>query len=213
MDKKTPQEINNMIQLLSSRMHSAVISYYFWKWLEQARNPNIGEKKAKRNLEIMNRQKNFFHTVIRSSFYSFVVDLCVFFDRQQPALSIDKIIPFVNLSEKDKAEINRIREEQKNNVKNLKDIRDKEVAHLDLDVDRSENKRVIYKEIEDLFNAVQEIFNIITNSFDRSIWSWNRFDNEVEHEMSWLFGNLEKGEQKRLDEINKKYKIYEKRKY
>ena len=120
MNKNTTQEINDMIQLLSSRMHSAVMSYYFWKWLEQAHNINIGEEKVKRNLEIMNRQNNFFHTVLRSSFYSFVVDLCVFFDRQQPALSIDKIIPLVPLTKEDILKINEIREAQKNNIENLR---------------------------------------------------------------------------------------------
>jgi len=206
MDDETTQEIKNMIELLSMRMHSAYMSYYFWKWLEQARNVNIGEEKANRNLKIMNHQKNFFHTVLRSSFYSFVIDLCIFFDRQQPALSIDKLISLVKLDTEEISKINEIRELQKINIENLKNIRDKEIAHLDLNVDRSENKNIIYIEVENLFNGVQEIFNIITKRFDNSIWSWNTFDNQVDHEMNWLFDNLERGEQKRMAEVEERLK-------
>lgn len=202
-NKKT----KGMIDQLSGRLHTAFVSYHVWKWMEQSRNINIGEEKAYKNLEIMNRQINFFQTTLRGAFYSFVIDLAMFFDRQTPALSIDKIIGRIELSLEAQTRIQNLRNLNQEKLLMLKNLRDKEIAHLDMDVDRTQKKNLIYAEIEELFSAVQEIFNIVTNSFNRSVWAWGPIEKEVDHDMKWLFENLEEGENKRLVEINKKWDI------
>lgn len=200
-------DTREMIHLLSSRMHSGFVSYHIWKWLEQSRNINIGNEFVEKNLKILNRQPNFFHTVLRNSFYGFIIDLCMFFDKQAPSLSIDKIIDKINLSPDEILKICTIRDSQNYQLKKLKDIRDKEVAHLDLNIDRTTTNTVLYTDIEKLFASVQEIFNIVTNNFDSSIWTWPHIEPAVKREMELIFNNLERGENIRIEEINRKWEI------
>lgn len=197
-----------MIKEASSRMHMAYIAYLTWKWLEQARNENkSGRDEALRHVEIMSKQPNFFHTAVRGSFYIFIVDLCIFFDRQKPALSLDKIIDSLDLSKEEVEKIDTLRDSQKESILKLKNLRDKDVAHYDIDFERPERNILLFKEVEDVFLSVQKIFNILSNNFNNSVWSWKHLNSDVDHEMEFLFNTLEKGEKARIEEIHKKYNI------
>ena len=154
----------------------------------------------------MNLQKNFFHTAIKGAFYCFVIDLLIFFDKQTPALSVDKVVKLLDLSSSDEEKIEGIRKSQEDNISKLKNIRDKDIAHFDIKVDRSKTNTIIYQETEDLFKAVQDIFNILSLNIDRSLWIWDHIENEVKREMEWLFKNLKAGEIKRIEDINEKWK-------
>ncbi len=191
-----------MLTQLSSRMHTAVSSYYVWKWLEQARNINIGEEKANQNVKLMRLQNTFFHVVSRGSFYSFVIDLAIFFDKQDPALSLDKIIPLLDLNEEDKKLIEDIRKRQEVNIGKLKTIRDKDIAHFDIkNVDRTQTSKIIYHESEELFSAVQDIFNILSKNITGELFIWDHLENIINREMFWLMDNLKRGEDKRIQDI------------
>lgn len=197
-----------MIKEASTRMHMAYVAYLTWKWLEQARNENKnGKDEALRHVEIMSKQTNFFHTALRGAFYIFIVDLCIFFDRQRPSLSLDKIIDSLDLSKDEIAKIDSLRDSQKESILKLKNLRDKDVAHYDIDFERPERNILLFQEVEDVFLSVQKIFNILSNNFNNSVWSWEHLNSDVEHEMEFLFNNLEKGEKVRVEEIYKKYNI------
>ncbi|KKQ77931.1 MAG: hypothetical protein A3A96_04115 [Candidatus Zambryskibacteria bacterium RIFCSPLOWO2_01_FULL_39_39] len=195
--------LENMINLATSRMSSAYFSYFVWKYIESSRNTNeAGAEKANRFVSIMGKYGYTFHSILRGSFYVFVIDLSIFFDKQNPSLNLKKIIDLLNPSEEDLKEINKLIDSQRANIKYLKDVRDKTIAHLDLNVDRSTFNSIIFKDTEELFDAVQKILNIITRTFNSSPWMWDIAENEVKHSMSWFIENLERGESKRIQDIN-----------
>ena len=187
-------------------MHASYAAYQIWKWLEQSRNTNKdGIDKANDNVRLMNLQSGFFHSAIKGIFYVFVIDLCTFFDKQRPAVSIDKIINALNVGPEDKEKIEGIRKEQESNISKLKTLRDKTVAHSDFEFDPDTLGMVMYAETEELFKAVQEIFNLLSKNHDRSFWVWDHLDPQIKGEMEWLFENLKRGEAVRLKEIEDEY--------
>ena len=195
-------KLENMITLAISRMSSAYTSYLLWKWIESARNTNeAGVERADHFVSVISKYGFVFNSILRGCFYVFVIDLCLFFDKQDPSLNLKKIIKLLEPSEEQLKEINEIIDSQQTNIEYLKDIRDKTVAHLDLDVDRNGLNRIIFKDTEELFDAVQKILNLVTKTFNRSSWLWDTVEDEARHKMSWLIENLERGEMKRLEDI------------
>ena len=85
----------------------------------------------------------------------------------------------------------------------IQKLRNADVAHQEI---KPQSRVVVYAEIEELFAAVQEIINLIENSYDKSIHIWNHIEKDTSWHMQWVFDNLERGERARLRAINKKYK-------
>ncbi|MEI6042507.1 MAG: hypothetical protein WCQ00_02995 [bacterium] len=199
------QEITEeLIKRMSMKIHSAYVSYLVWKWLEQSRNINAGEERAYRNVEVMNHQSNFFHVALQGSFYSFILDLSVFFDKQKPALSLENLLLHTNTSEENIEKIKAILAPHDKIIQQIKkDIRDKDVAHFDIGVDRTKPNMILYKETEDLFAAVQEVFNLISENFNGTLYFCAPDEESISFEMEYLLDNLEKGENKRKEDIYK----------
>ena len=212
--EKSETVFQKAIEVLSSRMLSALGGYYIWKWMEQARNTNNlgGLDKANRNLNIFNRHLAFFGQIIKSTYKSFVIDLAFFFDKEgyENSLSINKLLDLGRdkFSDDDITEIKKqifeIKQKQGKNIALILELRTADVAHQELD---SRSRHVLYENIEALFKAVQEILNMITMKYDRSEHWWNHVEKEVNRQMDWVMNNLEKGENVRIKEIENKYKV------
>ena len=205
MDIIEADDTEGLIQKMLNKIHSAYYSYHIWKWLEQARNINIGEEKANRNIQILNQQPTFFNIAIQGAFYNFIIDLSIFFDKHRQSLSLNKLLSRIKISDEDRKLIDGILLGKKAIIDQIKDkIRDKDVAHFDINVDRSQSNIIIYKEAEGLFEAVHEIFNILSSAFNNSLWIWDTAEEQINYEMSYLLDNMELGEKKRKEELNKK---------
>lgn len=172
------------------RMLSAYVSYLIWKWLEQSRNMNIGKEKANYNLSIMNTYPQFFNNTLKSSFYCFVIDLSVFFDRDPRSLSVYTLIRELQISKKNQGLIGKIMKKQADNIQFLKTLRDKLIAHSEYKFDAKTFEVIIYEKIESLFTATQQILNIVTLSYEHSVSYWTHLKAEIENEMESLFNKI-----------------------
>ena len=150
-----------------------------------------------------------FGQLIKSTYKSFVSDLSIFFDKNyEDVLSIDKLLSLgmdkfsIEDIEELKKQISEIKKKHGKNISFLHELRNADVAHQELD---SKSRHLLYQNIEDLFVAVQEILNLISNKYDRSIHWWGHVSKEMEHQMQWVVDNLERGEVARLEEIRKGY--------
>ena len=185
----------NVFEIARSRMYSALNSFYIWRWLEQSRNIHIGEAKAKKNLEIINRYKFFFIPVIINSYKGFVTDLSIFYDseRYPETFSMGKLIKTLDgkLTKKEltslKEEISNIKKKHKISINIIRDLRNKNVAHQVLKVKRNAFNTA---EMEDLFIGTQKIIDLINDKYDNSTNSWKHAKEEVDKDMELLFNNL-----------------------
>ena len=172
------------------RMLSAYVAYLVWKWLEQSRNVNIGEGKARHNLSVMNTYPQFFNSTLKSSFYCFVLDLSVFFDKDFRSFSVYTLIRELQISEKAQGQIRKIIEGQFENIQFLTTLRNKLIAHSEYKFDAKTFEVIIYEKIESLFTATQQILNIVTLSYEHSVSYWTHLKAEIENEMESLFNKI-----------------------
>lgn len=201
--------VQQSIGFASDRMLSTLTSYYIWKWLSQAMNTlAVGEKKANENVDILNLYSPFFRQIQISMYKTFVVDIMVFFDAgKYGSFSLNKLIDLINkgktkLVDTELQRISKLKNAQGSNISFLKRLRDEDVAHQSF---TPQIQKIIFKDVEELFSAVQQIFNILTKSHDGSLYLWDGIENEIERKMLWLVDNLRRGETARLKEIDQKY--------
>jgi hypothetical protein len=160
----------------------------------------------------MNRHGIFFAQLGKSTYKSFVADLSIFFDKNghDGTFSMKKLLA----STRDKLttteietlrkEIERIKHKEGANIKFLYELRNADVAHQEID---SRARHLLYANVESLFNAVQTMLNLISNKYDKSVHWWGHVGEEVNHQMKWVFDDLERGETARLKEIKKKWRV------
>jgi hypothetical protein len=200
-----------MFDLATGRMLSALRGYYIWKWFNQATNIGMhGKEIAQRNAGILNKHKFVFKQIIDSTFKSYVTDLAIFFDaeRQVENLSQGKLLRTL----KDKLTVDELQDLNKKiedikrshgvKIRFLRDLRGEDVSHQTI---YPQEKVINYVEIEELFKAVQEILNLISNHFNGSETLWGHIQEEVIHHLEWMFEDLERGEAQRVGEIEKEY--------
>jgi len=211
MEELSPDK--KLFRLVSGRMFSALSAFYIWKWLNESININVVTREvAEENVEVRKKYPNLFSQLHNSCFKSFVLDLSVFFDAEkyEDNLSLGKLLKVLEKT-KTEPELNDIKEEIKViknkhgvSIKQLLDLRNEDVAHQKIEV---ESKKIKYKEIEELFKAVQEILNIISRHYDDSTTIWYHIELNIEGDMSWVFDNLKRGEKVRIDDIHKEHNM------
>lgn len=199
------------------RMYSALCAFYTWKWLEQAINiHNAGEDTAKRNVGIINNHKYFLRQVFTSSYKSFISDLSIFFDAEkyEDNLTLNKLLKTLeNKVTPEKLDelrgyISEIKKQHGVSLALILELRNSDVAHQSIKVKKKYN-RVNFSEIEELFNAVQEILNLISRHYDKSVSGWGHVESEVSRHLKLTFDNLERGEKVRKENISKKWNTQE----
>lgn len=211
-DKYMLDSTNNfesILEVAERRMLSALGGYYVWKYLELAINLNnpIGKEGVERNLKILNLYNAFFWQIRVSTYKSFVADLAIFFDKNgyENTFSLRKLLdstksklPTSEVDQMEK-EIEKIKKEHGVKISFVRELRDADVAHQEID---TKARHLLYENIESLFTAIQKILNLISHKYNRSISSWKHIEEDINHQMEWIFDNLERGEKSRLDEIN-----------
>lgn len=212
-DKKTKFTYVSYHKTAIDRVMSGANAFFIWKWIDSSINTNNegGKERAERNAAIFSVYATIFQQIRISMYKTFVTDLSVFFDKNgyDGNFSLDKLIQ----STKDKLSAPQIEELKKNieiiKRKHSKDIsfilslRNSDVAHQELD---AEAKLVIFKNIEELISSIQEILNLISSAYERSVHWWDHIEREVDHKMNWLVDNLERGEIQRLEEMEDEFK-------
>jgi RNAse (barnase) inhibitor barstar len=201
-DKKT-------FNIVRNRMFSALNSFYIWKKIEQSMNIHEegGSELAQENVDqIINKYRSFFHQIRICSYKTFIVDLAIFFDSEgyEETLSLGKVIKLLENKGVDliklRKEIDVIKKPHGKLIALIMKLRNQDVAHQALE---PEQHILNYEEIENLFKAVQDIFNIITKFYDDSVTAWDHIEDEVRSDIDWIYDNLKRGEKVRLEEIHK----------
>lgn len=231
-------EIQNLFKRMSHEEMCVVIeSYYIWRTLVFSRSiTEIGKEVAEKNAKLMSLYKEFFLPTEQSHFHVFITGLLKFFDRDTQALSFNKLINKIQANknsftkeilesvhphlkemgfvkdnyspiiQEDIDHFEGLISKHKDLIENLKDIRDKQLAHTDL---KAHNGTFVPNEVEELIQAIQEIFNKFTKTFDQSSTIWNHLKEDSVRSTNFLMENLERGEKVRLEEIRKKWELYE----
>ncbi len=196
----------------------------------------MGKEEAEKNVKIINLYKEFFIPTEQSHLHTFIVVLMKFFDKDYRALSIANLIKqiennkdsftpeilrsihphleqmgvvkedYLPISQSDIDHFEELKEKHKDLIANLKNIRDKQLSHTDMEAIKG---TFVPLEIEELIKAVQDMFNKLSNSFDLSSTIWDHLERDSIHRTEFLLENLERGEKVRLEEIRKKWEIGE----
>jgi len=154
----------------------------------------VGQKKAKNNADAIGLYKGFLNPSVTALMTGFYVELAKIYDSHDDALHLNKLIdyaeanqkhltvvdfkelnedrPFMEelvekyegLKNKDLLEIRRNLDEHKDKIQRLKTIRDKHIAHLDLN--RKGIKDLTYEEIEQLIILAHDILNVFSQKLD-----------------------------------------------
>lgn len=202
------EKIKNLFQITTDRMYTALESFSLWKKMNQMMNVNeVGQEVAERNVELFRKYWDFFHPVLNATYKSFIIDLAIFFDTEKykNTFSLNKLVSLLVGSKTVTEHKNLVKEideiKKKHGVKIslVLELRNAEVSHQEMERKR---RLIIYKDIEELFTAVQEILNLIARCNDGSFTVWDHVGKNTIHSMEWVLENLVRGEKHRLREID-----------
>ena len=228
------KEIKSLFELLSDEMCLVVESYYIWRALTFAVSiPEVGEEKANRNVLILSRYNDFFTATKYSHFQTFVIGSYKFFDTTSDSLNLNRLIKEINkyqyafkpevvrtalpeLGKRgfvpddykpiDDATLEKIKylKSKHEEIRSiLEDLRHN-VAHIALRSKTETQKNFIPAEVEEFISAIQEMFNTLSGKFDLSSTHWGHLQDAATHTTNYLLDDLERGEQKRMEEWNLK---------
>ena len=231
--KEKFQEIQKLFKRLSDNMGRVVESYYIWETLVFSKSiSEVGKEKAEKNVAIMTPYKDFFFTTEYNHMDGFIIGISKFFDRDSRALSIQQLIQKIKESEDiitadilaefypsccfsedfksgykpihddDLKYIEEIRKKHESVIDTLRTIRNKHSVHMDMEVIKVS---FIPKEVAELVEAIQEMFNKLSGRFASSATNWNQLKDEAINQTKFLLENLEKGETQRMKEIKEKW--------
>ena len=210
----TKPKFQVLLDRATNRMLSALGAYHIWKWMNVAININQpgGKERTDRNLGIINRHNLFFMQLRDSTYKTFVADLSIFFDKNgyDDVFSLDKLIETTKDKLTDaqiigmRQKIEAIKREHGVSIGFIQELRNADVAHQEID---ARPRHLNYASVENLFIAVQEILNTISNPYDKSVHWWNHVEEEIERQMNWIIDNLERGEAMRLKEIEEEERL------
>ncbi len=194
-----------------------------------------GKEVAEKNAKTMSLYTNFLMPTEQSHLHTFVINIMKFYDKDNRALSFSNLVKlirenessftpdvlksihphleqvgantndYVPIKEEDLKYIESIIDKHKDLISNLKDIRDKQFAHTDIN---HISGTFIPNQVEELIQDTQSIFNRLSGSFDRSSTMWDHIKEDSIRDTKFLFENLERGEVVRLEEIKKKWENY-----
>lgn len=194
--------------------------------------PEVGQEQAEKNANLMNIFKEFFVPTEQSHMQTFIVGLMKFFDHDPRALSFTGLIKTIQDNQTDftpeivrsvhpnldsigavksdyvpikQATIDRfeaLKTEHANLIADLKNIRDKQFAHTDIEPIKT---KFIPIEIEILISAIQEMFNTMSGDFDLSSTIFAHLQENSIRNTQFLLETLECGEKQRRKEWEEKW--------
>lgn len=207
------EKIKNLFQITTDRMYTALEAFYVWRKMNQMMNINaVGEEKAKSNVGVLQKYWDFFHPVLVSTYKSFVTDLAIFFDTNkfEETFSLSKMIEEVktritkeqydDLMQK----ISEIKKKHGVTIGLVLELRNAEVSHQEIN---KKQRFIVYKDIEELFEATQEILNLLSKYYNDSHTMWSHLELPIVGTVDWVIENLERGEKVRLQEVSDRYRI------
>lgn len=182
--------------------------------------PEVGQEQADKNAKLMAIYKDFFIPTEQSHLHTFIIGLMKFFDKNPRALSVAglareiernkdiftvdivrSIYPdlarigavednYVPINQEVINSINQLRENHETLITNLKNIRDKQCAHTDMETIKG---TFVPLEIETLIEAIQETLNGLSGIFDLSSTTWDHLKHDSIGSTQFLLKNLERG--------------------
>lgn len=214
-EERSYQKIKDFINRLKWRMVKTMLAYYAWKQFKELQNINsCGEQEAKKNVDEINKYKNFLMTSETSNATYFVINLFKFFDTQKKALTIKKlencasqergnisVDDFIDdntdrkflteLSENYRGlgieEINKITSLREKNTGIIKEISD--ARHLlvhDFISEQDSIKLPSFERLEALLNDVMEMIDIASSNLMNEFTVYTHFEDLVKNELNKL---------------------------
>lgn len=196
--------------------------------------PEVGQEKADKMAKLMSSYKDFFVPTEQSHLQTFIIGLMKFFDKDPRALSIRNLIKEIQNNEKiftpevmravhpnldvigvvtddyvpiDRDTIDQIENTRQTHsalIENLKDVRDKQFAHTDMEAIKG---TFVPNEVEALIKAVQEMFNELSSKFDLSSTMFDHLQDDAIRYTQFMLENLERGDVAFREEIRKKWEV------
>lgn len=194
----------------------------------------IGKEKSNKNVSTFNNFKYFFQPVREACRCYFLIELAKFFDKSTQSLTLfnildyseknikkltkkdflnyhkgRKILPelFKNYKPLSLADIKRLRKKIDSNkviLRNLKDYRDKYLAHDDI---KKIKVKLTKREIEKILNLVGKFIELYYLRLDFASNSYINFEEKPIEETERLVEYLQNYEEHRIKEIEEKYKV------
>jgi AbiU2 len=192
------------LKRLQDRMFRAFHIYLAWKALKTSMFiPMRGKEEVERRVEIMNRYLGggIFNAFIISLEVTFVLEVKKFFEKRPDSLGIYDFDNVINEGSKKQIRDIVAKPEVQATFEMIEVLRNKLFAHDEKIM--AERKMPAITAIDDLFKSLQEILNIISKDITSAYMVWDHLSDDVEPAISYLLDNLERGEKKRLDDIQK----------
>lgn len=194
--------------------------------------PEVGQEKADKMAKLMSSYKDFFVPTEQSHLQTFIIGLMKFFDKDPRALSIKNLIKEIRSNEKvftpevmravhpnlhaigavtddyvpiDQETIDHIEGARQTHsvlIDSLKDVRDKQFAHTDMQTIKG---TFVPNEVEALIKAVQEMFNKLSGKFDLSSTMFDHLQEDAIRNTQFMLDNLERGDVAFREEIRRKW--------
>lgn len=222
------KKLSEMLEKIHGYFIKANHYFVIWQSLEKLINQdNIWMKKAKQNLDVMNRFKTFFKPVIDSCKDSYILELAKCLDTDKDALSIHKVLAFSkeNITKltyenykiyNQKIDINdsyeykpitidlldwfRIKLKWKSKIiQRLLNFRNQFLGHNQLNPNKDSS--ITIQETEELMKLLMEIWNTLSQHLFRATWWHNFSDKNTYEEIERLLDFLHRFEIYRIQEL------------
>ena len=154
-----------------------------------------------------------FSTVLFALEEAFVIELYKFFDTRRDALKLVSSqtssagVGKDLISKEDRARIEQLVTTNKHTIDHIGELRHNLFAHDKKDIDEKEWRMPSINSLDQLFEAIKEIHNIISKANTGDYWAWRDDDGK---NMNWLFSSvladLKGGHEKWMREQEEKWR-------
>lgn len=190
-------------------MWEANASFEIYRAIQYSKGIDVhGKETAERNAHVINRYKEFFIPVMRSLFANSTLGLWMFFDKEQNLgyrALLKEMKPVTNhqVYESLKAEIENKLFMHESVIEKIQQLRHEEIAHVSKKSDGGVELQM--EDIEQLYKATQDIFNLLSGHFESSATMFPLDDKEAKSEIDALMRDLHLGFEEYKKIVHKRY--------
>ena len=175
MDK---EEYAKQLDFLSRRICDSVASFTVW-------NSIVSDSKER--MAALNQFKGFFKSVAVMARQYCLLTMASTFDTDSRAASFYNLLKATQesrtdltpgLSDEDFAKIHAIFDMQEETIKKVREVRNKQIAHLDIDFSAAPD--IAIDEYLVLLNGMQDLLNLFSSGFHRERWSFDWVAEQVQ---------------------------------
>lgn len=190
-------EIEENLESIGGSIFEAKSAFTAWKAIVYSRSSNIvTEELAKKYVNAQKTAVSFFVIAERSFLATFILLSLHPIDKDSRSFSFFKI---------DEGKTKKFIIENKSVIDRLMLVRNKVFAHKDSDVTKYTIESYAIpslQELEDFFDNLTKFYNELTGFYKDSFTDFENGNNHLLNEMDYMFMNLTRGENARIQEID-----------